>query len=142
MSDIINSEDMKIIRSLAAKYKLSVADFGRVISQQGNMNYGRQIRLSDDEFAIISSKAKSTGLAVGRYCELSCKKFLENFTPEKINPDLFKSNKLRSVRRNKRIRVSIINKRVEHELMQIATLYSISLSSLVRFCSLNIDLTD
>ena len=57
---IIEREDFKIIRELAKKYNLSVADFGRSIVRQSDRAIGREIRVTKKESDFIKILLKKT----------------------------------------------------------------------------------
>ena len=132
---LIGYEDMNIVRSLAAKYNISVADFGRMVVRQSERNLSRQIRVTDDEYNDISEKANAHGVTITRWCSLACSQFLK----EKDKDIFFSDFVVDKAGRERRIAVTIRNQKEETELISVATNYSIKISTLIRYCSLRYD---
>lgn len=132
---LISHEDMKVVRELAENYNMSVADFGRSVVRQAERNLSRQIRVTDEEYNMISEKAKAHGVNMSRWCSIACSDFITSDKKDRFFSD-FDADK---ACRNKRIAVAIRNQKEETELMNIAIMYSIKISTLIRYCSLHYD---
>jgi hypothetical protein len=132
---LISHNDMKVVRELAEKHNMSVADFGRSVVRQAERNLSRQIRVTDEEYNMIAEKAKVHGVNMSRWCSLACSDFITSEKKEKFFSD-FDADK---GCRNKRIAVAIRNQKEETELMNIAIMYSIKISTLIRYCALHYD---
>lgn len=130
---LISHKDMASIKNLAEKYNMSVADLGRSIVRQAEGNSSRQIRVTDEEYDMISLKAKAHGVSKSRWCSLACSDFVNGSAKTDIFFSDFDSEK--SVR-NKRIAVAIRNQQEETELMNVSIRYSIKISTLIRYCAL------
>jgi hypothetical protein len=133
-------EDMKIIKNLAGKYDVKVADFGKLITRQsviGTIPY-RQVRVSDDEFKIISNKAENHGVTITKWCNLAFQSLLKSDKKSK-NKIFYEVNSNKAGKRNKRIGVSIRKVADETKLLRISDKYSIPISTLFRYCALRFD---
>lgn len=140
MYSVINPVDMRTIRSMAEKYGMTVADFGRFITRQSVNRTNRQVRVTPTEYEIIRSNAKRLDLNVSRYCELCCKQFLENVEEKGISPEIFRENQKRKEKRTRLFTIMILNGDRERKLAEVAATYSIKISSLIRYCALNMDI--
>lgn len=129
---IISREDYTIIRDIAKKYNMTVADFGRSIVRQSERAKGRAIRLSDEEFERIKFIADLHNMTVARFCGCACRAYIE--LDEKTIPIENDTS-----RRNRRIEARIYNASDEAELIKIANNYSMKISSLIRYCALHFD---
>lgn len=132
-SKLIEREDFLIIRELAKKYNMTVADLGRSIVRQAERNTGRTIRLTESEYRYITQTAEKNNMTVTRFCALACHAFLE--LDEKGIP--IESQK--EANKTKRIEVKFYNNTDEMALMKIATEYSMKISALIRYCAMRFD---
>lgn len=55
---VIEREDFTVIREMAKKYNMNVADFGRSIVRQSERAIGRAIRVTEKEDTYIKNMAK------------------------------------------------------------------------------------
>lgn len=140
MYSVINPVDMRAIRNMAESYGMTVADFGRFITRQSVNRTNRQIRVTPTEYETIRSNAKRLGLNVSRYCELCCKKFLENVDLKGISPEIFRENQKRKEKRTRIFTILVLNGDREKKLAAVAATYSIRISSLIRYCALNMNI--
>jgi len=131
---LIEHEDYTVIRTLAKKYNMNVADFGRSIVRQSERSVARAIRLTEDEYNYITQTAKDNNMSAARFCALACHSFLE----EKIKYMPTKNNAA-NINRTKRIEARLYNGTDEAELIKYATAYSIKISSLIRYCAVRFD---
>jgi len=131
---LIEREDYSVIRDLAKKYNLNVADFGRSIVRQSERSVARAIRLTENEYNYIMQTAKDNNMSAARFCALACHSFLsEN---NKYVPIL---ETAADSKKTKRIEARIYNGADEAELLKYATAYSIKISSLIRYCAVHFD---
>ncbi len=129
---IIEREDYSIIRDIAKKYNMSIADFGRSIVRQSERTKGRAIRLSDAEYNYIKSLANYKNMTVSRFCSCACKAYIE-FDKKNIPIEID------TTRRDKRIEVRIYNADDEAQLIKLANNFGMKISSLIRYCALHFD---
>jgi len=138
MSRLIERNDFFIIRELAKKYNMNVADFGRSIVRQAERNAGRTVRLTESEYKYIKRTAKENDMTATRFCALACHAFLN--VNNRSMPIDHRTDK--EERRTKRLEVKLHNNADEIELTKIATEYSMKISSLIRYCSVRFNGTD
>jgi len=134
--NVIEHEDMLIIRGLAEKYKMSVADFGRVIVRQAERNLSRHVRVSDDEYNYILAKAGAQDITITEWCSYACHSFLQQNKENNMFNEIRNQFAEKRKKRGRRISVSLKNRREDTELQKIAAEYSIKISALIRFCIL------
>ena len=132
---IIEREDFKIIRELAKKYNLSVADFGRSIVRQSDRAIGRAIRVTKKESDFIKNTAEKNKMSTARFCALACHVYLA----DKDNRHLPMEYRTDTEKRTERIEARIYNGKDEEDLLKIAAEYSIKISALIRYCALHFD---
>lgn len=131
---LIEREDYTVIRMLAKKYNMNVADFGRSIVRQSERSVARAIRLTENEYEYIKQTACDNNMSAARFCALACHAFIE--ADNKILPIEERND---SENRTKRIEARIYNGADETELVKYATNYSVKISSLIRYCALHFD---
>lgn len=131
---IIEREDYSLVRMLAKKYNMNVADFGRSIVRQSERSVGRAIRLTENEYEYIKQTAKNNNMSAARFCALACHSFIE--LENKIIPIEERAD---DKTRTKRIEARIYNGADETELVKYATMYSVKISSLIRYCAVHFD---
>ena len=141
MSRIIGGNDMMIVKEMADKYNLSVADFGREITKQNSRNPGRQMRLTEDENRMIRKRANTMNLSMSRYCELCCTSFIHKYENGEVDTLTFYENcRRKGDKRTVRVSVTIYNRKNETKLLHIAQEFSVKLSTLIRYCALTEDI--
>lgn len=131
---IIEREDFSIIRQLAKKYNMNVADFGRLIVRQSERSVGRAIRLTEREYDYIRNTATKNNMSAARFCALACHAYLGE-----SNRDIPIEYRMDDENRTKRLEARIYNTNDEIELLNIATQYSMKISALIRYCALHFD---
>lgn len=129
---IIEREDYFIIRDIAKKYNMSIADLGRSIVRQSERTKGRAIRLSDTEYNYIKSLANYKNMTVSKFCGYACKAYIEL---DKKNIPI----EIVTTKRDKRIEVRIYNSDDEVQLIKLANDFGMKISSLIRYCALHFD---
>lgn len=132
---VIEREDFTVIREMAKKYNMNVADFGRSIVRQSERAIGRAIRVTEKEDIYIKDMAKKNKMSVARFFALACHVYLSDKENRYI-PVEYHAGK---DNRTKRLEARIYNSNDEEELLKIASEYSIKISALIRYCALHFD---
>lgn len=130
----IQEKDLEVIEAMAKSYGISMVELGKAIVNQTKKRADRQFRVSDQEFEVISEKAKEKGLTVMRYCEYACSVFVSR---KKLDGEFF-GNKRYGEGRTKRITVQFKDAKVESELLNFADSYNVEIGALIRYCALTI----
>lgn len=128
----IDEKDLVVIEELAKKYGMSSLEFGKAVVNQTKKNTQRQFRVSDEEYAIISRKAKENDLSIMRFCEMACGAFLSE---GKIGTDFY-GQKSYGKGRTKRIAVEFRDENIEHEILELAVSLNAEVGTLIRYCAL------
>lgn len=132
---IIQEKDLEVIEKMAQSYNMTAVELGKaIVSQTRKRTMDRQFRVSDQEFELISQKARDKGLTVMRYCEYACAAFLKR---KEINRDYYGS-KGYGEGRKKRITVQFKDIEIEKKLMAFAEENNLELGALMRYCALTI----
>ena len=132
MSNKIDARDLVLIEELAKKYGMSSVDFGKAVVYQTKKKTQRQFRVSDEEYAIISQRAKAEDMSVMRFCEKACADIL---CDGDISIDFY-GQKSYGKSRMKRIAVDFRNENVEREILELADFLNAEVGTLIRYCAL------
>lgn len=132
---VIEREDFTVIREMAKKYNMNVADFGRSIVRQSERTMGRAIRVTENEYNYIKDTAEKNEMSTARFCALACHAYLA----AKENGNIPIEYHAGKENRTKRLEARIYNSNDEEELLKIASEYSIKISALIRYCALHFD---
>lgn len=130
MSELIKSNDLIVIEEIATRYGMSIAEFGKLITNQTRKKTTRQIRVSDEEFENIITKAKEKNLSVDGYCELACRRFISNM---ELKEDFFVGRSY-GKKRDKRITIKFKDESLENNILNAANNFNVDVGSLIRYC--------
>lgn len=132
MGKIIEEKDMKEIEKIAKRYDMSAIELSREIIRQNKKRNDIQFRVSDEEFEIISKKAKEYDMSISRYCEYACKEFISE---ERF--DEYWENRIYKCKRTKRIAMFFKNDFYEREMLKMSEVMSVTIGALIRYCALH-----
>lgn len=134
MTKKIETNDMMVLEEMAKRYGFSMVQLGQTIVTSARQKDERQFKLSQDEYDVISQKAKAKGLTVMRYCEYACGVFLNK--PDQEMPTV---NKMPAGSpRSRRITVQFKDAETEAKLLAAAERFgSMGTGALIRYCALN-----
>lgn len=136
----IKWEDMEAVQKIGKKYGMSLTEFAKAVASQSNPIRDIFIRYSKGEIREIERRAAAQGLTSFRYTELCCKMFIENTDFDNFDTSIFRDypyhgNENRNIRRT----VRILNRKTLKGLEKIAHDYSVGLSTVIRYCVMNVD---
>ena len=125
LEELLESEDMELIEGMAKKYKMSLMDLGKIIS---NSDYNKKnkpiyMRVTKEENEILIARCKESNLPKSKLCYLYFSKALELNKFESI--DLVAINKRKDNKDGDTIRVIFpMNPKGKSDFLLLEQLYA------------------
>lgn len=137
----ILEEDMASVKKIAEKYKISVKELGKVLSNQKTNYTSKQIRFSEEEIVQIDKKIENLDINRSEYIMRCVNKALKEKYYMKMNIKELKigTYKVDNIR-NVRINIYFKNPQLCEDLEIIAKKFSLHVSTLIRTFALNVEL--
>lgn len=136
IEQILQEEDLNMIKKIADKYKLSIQELGRMLSRKNGQYLRLQILLNVDEINLIDKRAKAVNLSRSKYCTFCYKKALRENLYDNI--DILKVVGESEKKREHRAVISFDMANDYLEMKKLADDLGIPFSSLVRYFALNV----
>ena len=136
----IHASDMLVIEDIAKKYNISLRNLAQIITQEQTAVSKKliHVRFTEQEIKIVDKKAKNAGMSRSGLCRYACLKVINEYTKMKdINLKKIEEGH-GTGSRNIRVCVSFKNIEEKRKINEFADNLSLSYSSFIRFCMLNI----
>lgn len=137
---LLQVEDLKIIKKIADKYNLSLQELGRVLTRKNGKYLRLQILLNIDEINLIDERAGALKLSRSKYCTLCYKKALKENLYDNIDILRVVGESENGKKREHRAVISFDMTSDYLEMKKLSDDLGLPFSSLVRYFALNIEL--
>ena len=145
VESLLSNEDMETVTKMAEKYSMTVQELGKWLTRKESKVYRIQILLSTKECAYIERKRKKLNLTRSKYSTLCFEKMMKEELYKDIDLSQFckRSSKAKDEGAKKeRAVVSICDSNQYMRLKRFCEEYGVPVAGFLRYCALNINLTD